>query len=104
VIVRYTAEAYAGLAAILAYFNNENPRAAIAVLDRLDEVTDRLAQFPKSGHVVDDAGVRMVPLVRFPYLVFYRIENNGSELSILSIRHAARRHPGFQESSEQFAR
>ncbi len=102
-IVRYTAEAYADLAAILAYLDGENPHAAITVLDRLDEVINRLAQFPKSGSVVDDASVRMVPLVRFPYLVFYRIEDNGSELSILSIRHAARRHPGFQESAEQFA-
>jgi ParE toxin of type II toxin-antitoxin system, parDE len=43
------------------------------------------------GHAVDEAGVRIVPLGRFPYLVFYT--QSAGEVIILHVRHAARQRP-----------
>ncbi|MBI4093563.1 hypothetical protein HY417_01235 [Candidatus Kaiserbacteria bacterium] len=44
-----------------------------------DEARDNVAQRP---------GVRVVPLVRYPYKIFYRISDSAVE--ILYIHHAAR--------------
>ena len=41
--------------------------------------------------VAQRPGVRVVPLIRYPYKVFYRITNEAVE--ILYIHHAARRAP-----------
>jgi plasmid stabilization system protein ParE len=40
----------------------------------------------------DEMGVRMAPLGRYPYLIFYAIE--GDDVVILHVRHGARQRPG----------
>jgi plasmid stabilization system protein ParE len=47
--------------------------------------------FPYIGRPKYRQNVRMFPVRRFPYLIFYTIE--ADEVVILSIRHAARRRP-----------
>ena len=43
------------------------------------------------ARIAERTGVRVVPLIRYPYKVFYRITNEAIE--ILYIHHAARRAP-----------
>ena len=50
---------------------------------------DSIAYFPEITPIVDNAGHRRFPVVRYPYLVFYRVTE--SEILILHIRHASRR-------------
>jgi toxin ParE1/3/4 len=45
--------------------------------------------------VTQRPGVRVVPLVRYPYKVFYQITNEAVE--ILYIHHAARQEPSGEQ-------
>ena len=100
--VRYSEAASVDLAEILAYIANDNPAAAAAVLGRVKAVAARLALFPETGRRSDVDGVRVAPLVRFPYSIYYTIENG--EVLILHIRHGARLVPAFHEPAPAFAR
>jgi toxin ParE1/3/4 len=53
---------------------------------------DSLTRFPEIGRLVDAAGHRRLPVLRSPYVVYYRIA--GDELIILHIRHTSRRPVG----------
>lgn len=91
--IRYTRQAYADLDGVYDYIACDNPKAALKVLDRVQEVASRLAQFPRSGvKKADEENVFVAPLGRYPYLVYFTVEND--ELSILHVRHAKRLPPG----------
>lgn len=98
--IRYSLNASMDLAEIFAYIASDNPKAASAVVGRVQEVVARLALFPGSGHLSDVPGVRIAPLIRFPYSVYYAVE--GDELLVLHIRHGARRTPAFHEQAQPF--
>jgi toxin ParE1/3/4 len=90
--IRYAREAHADLDGIYEYIARDNPKAASAVLERIHEVAKRLSLFPQAGaKKTDEAGVYVTPLGRYPYLLYYAVENN--ELQILHVRHAKRLPP-----------
>jgi len=100
--VRYTANAKAELAAIFAYIARDNPDAADAVVRRVEEIVSRLAAFPQTSHPSDAPSVRVAPLIRFPYSVYFKIEND--ELLILHVYHGARRPPALNDPYRPFVR
>ena len=85
----YAPRALRDLQSIAEYLNQRSPSGAFNVLAAVKSSIEALAAFPGMGRVVDDAGHRRFPVLRFPYAVFYRI--SGDELLIVHIRHAARR-------------
>jgi plasmid stabilization system protein ParE len=87
--VVYAPRALRDLTSIGAYLVERNPIGAANVLGAIKSSIDTLSFFPQIGRLVDDAGHRRVPVLRYPYLVFYRIA--GDELLILHIRHTSRR-------------
>jgi addiction module RelE/StbE family toxin len=87
--VIYAPRALRDLEAIGAYLKQRNPDGAANVLRAIKSSIDTLAFFPQIGQRVDNAGHRRVPVLRYPYVVFYRIENG--DLLILHVRHSARR-------------
>ncbi|MBV8977048.1 MAG: type II toxin-antitoxin system RelE/ParE family toxin [Alphaproteobacteria bacterium] len=98
--VRYSLNATAELSEIFSYIARENPAAARTVVERVEQVVARLALFPGSARLSDVAGVRVAPLVRFPYSIYYKVD--AGELLILHIRHGARRPPAFHEQPQPF--
>jgi len=55
-------------------------------------VERRIGRWPQSAReVVGRAGVRVVPLIRYPYKIFYRVMPDAVE--VLHIRHSARQDP-----------
>jgi len=76
---------------ILAYISKDSPVAAASLQERVDEVILHTASFPFIGHEIDEAGMRMLSLVRYPYLIFYRVQAG----EILHIHQAARPRPDF---------
>jgi plasmid stabilization system protein ParE len=82
--ITYSPRAVADIAFIADYIAERNPRAARAVESRIGEGLDRLAEFPGMG-----PAVRVIPLGRYPYLLFYTIA--GHELVVLHVRHASRK-------------
>jgi plasmid stabilization system protein ParE len=89
--VRYTQAALAELGDIFSYIAQYNRAAAAQVVARVEESARRLERFPQMGTPKYKPGVRMIPLRRYPFLIFYTIE--ADEVLILSVRHAARRRP-----------
>jgi toxin ParE1/3/4 len=87
--VVYAPRALRDLEAIAAYVAERNPAAAIRVLSAIKSSIDTLSFFPQIGRLVDDIGHRRVPVLRYPYLIYYR--SAVDELLILHIRHSSRR-------------
>lgn len=88
--VRWSARALAQLAAAHDYLLKENPPAARTFLESVEKVVGIMRDFPGIGVETDEPGIRMFPLVRFRYLIFYQVRQ-GEELRILRIRHASRK-------------
>lgn len=86
--VRFTETAYADLRDIHAFIAKENPRAADAVVQRIEATSSQIGMFPEIGPEKYRL-VLMFPVRRFPYLIFYAIEND--EAVVLTIRHSSRR-------------
>jgi len=88
--VIYTDEALRDLDDIASYLNLHYPTISPAVERRIRAVAARIARWPDSApRSTKRVGVRVVPLGRYPYKIFYRVTENAVE--ILHIHHAARR-------------
>jgi toxin ParE1/3/4 len=71
----------------------ENNRSAAAVVERIERLTELLEEFPFVGHLTDEAGVRMLSVVRYPFLIFYAIDAAAGGIVILHVRHTAQERP-----------
>jgi addiction module RelE/StbE family toxin len=85
----YAPRALRDLESIAAYFVERSPSGAINVLSAIKSRIDTLSFYPHIGPIVDDVGHRRLAVIRYPYVIFYRIA--GDELLILHIRHTSRR-------------
>lgn len=89
--VEYTRHAVADLQKVAADSAAFGASVAAALEVRFRELVNRIANNPELGaRVADRPGVRVVPLIRYPYKVFYRILTDGG-VRILHVRHTARR-------------
>jgi addiction module RelE/StbE family toxin len=89
--VRFTKGAFADLEEIHSYIAADNPVAAAAVVRRVEQLLARLADFPAIGHPSERQGFRVLPLGRYPYLIFYEVTDTA--VVIHHVRHGARRRP-----------
>ena len=90
--VRYSNLALAELDAILAGLVAKNPPAARRLHDRIRQVSERISRSPEGfQEVAERPGVRRVPLVRYPYLLFYKVL--ADEVVALRVVHGARKEP-----------
>jgi toxin ParE1/3/4 len=90
---RWTETALSELDHIFSYIYERNRSAASAVVSRIEGLVELLEEFPLAGHVTDEADVRILAVVRYPFLIFYAIETVNDEVVILHIRHAAQDRP-----------
>jgi plasmid stabilization system protein ParE len=87
--VRYSPRAVGDLIEIGDYLSERSPAGARSVEAKIRATVQLLADFPDSGRSLEQRPqVRVIPVVRFPYLVFYTVVED--ELFILHIRHGAR--------------
>lgn len=90
--VRYSTVALAELDAILSDLAVKSPVAAERLESRLSQIGKRIGQFPYGfQEVAERPGVRRVPLVRYPYLIFYKVL--GDEAIVVRVVHGARKEP-----------
>jgi len=90
--VRYSRLALAELDAILPDLAAKNPTAAQRFEFRVRQIEERIGRFPQGfQEVAERSGIRRVPLVRYPYLIFYTV--SGGEVIVLRVVHGARREP-----------
>ncbi|MGJ4939594.1 type II toxin-antitoxin system RelE/ParE family toxin [Bradyrhizobium sp. HKCCYLS1011] len=87
--VVYTDEALNDLAAIADCLMLHYPTVAPAVERRIRRVVAHISRWPASARRVSGrSDVRVMPLGRYPYKIFYRVADDTIE--ILHIHHAAR--------------
>jgi toxin ParE1/3/4 len=88
--IEYSRRALSDLIEISTYYaETGNLRTGERIALRIREVVARIARFPRSGRPVSGRpNVRVVPLRRYPYLIFYRTAPDT--VRILHIRHTAR--------------
>ena len=86
----YARKAITQLDAIFAYIQANDPRAAEKVIARISHAIDRLAQFRYSSRETNRRRARVLPIVKYPYLVFYKIDDAAQEVHILRVRHSSR--------------
>jgi len=96
--VVYTDDALSDLAAIADWLSVHYPTVAPAVERRIRRVVAHIARWPASARrTVSRPDVRMVPLGRYPYKIFYRV--SGDTVEILHIHHAAQQ-PWYESPSK----
>ena len=71
------------------YLMPRSPGGSRKVLAAIKVAIEDLRGFPKIGIPIDAEGRYRLPLGKYPYVVFYRID--GADVFILHIRHTARR-------------
>ena len=87
--IRWSETALSELDDIFSYIQRNNRLAAIAVVERIEALTALLEEFPLVGHLTDEAGVRVLAVVRYPFLIFYAIDEAAREIIILHVLHTA---------------
>jgi toxin ParE1/3/4 len=90
--VRYTSTALLEVGDILTYIADDSPRAAARVSAEIERTVERLSRYPlSSSREADEGDTRVARVGRYPYLIFYAIEED--EVVILQVRHGARQPP-----------
>jgi toxin ParE1/3/4 len=88
--LRFTPRATQDLAAIADYIHAHNPAAAQNVRAAILGSLQTLALFPEVGRRQTVEGVRKFVTRKYPYLVYYTVDQGDEEIVILTIQHPAR--------------
>jgi plasmid stabilization system protein ParE len=87
--LHYSPRAARDLAEIAEYLTARSRKGALSVERLIRKTIDLISEFPGAGRRLDQRpAVRVVPLGRYPYLVFYTLRDD--EVVILHVRHGAR--------------
>jgi toxin ParE1/3/4 len=92
---RLSPRAIADLDSIRDYLVPRSPRGAESVRRAITETIALLEQFPGAGRESTISGVRVIAVVHYDYLIYYKAGTD--EVVILHIRHAARMTPEASE-------
>ncbi len=90
--VRWNKRALTQLRAAHDWIEKENPIAAQEFVEAVTALVDLLGEYPSIGVRTDEPGVSMFPLVRYRYLIYYKILEDR-EVRIIRVRHASRKRP-----------
>ena len=88
--IRYRPVALKQLDAIFSHIAMHNDPAAHRVMSAIKTSIERLRYFPHSARRSEVAGIREMPIVRYPYIVFYTINEEAREVHVLRVRHTSR--------------
>ena len=88
--IRLTPQAKADAEEIAAYLEPRSPEGAQRVEEAIQEALALIARYPEIGHERQQR-VRRFALPRYPYLIFYRVDEPSDAVEVFAIRHAARR-------------
>jgi toxin ParE1/3/4 len=88
--LRFAPRATADLAAIADYIRAHSPSAARRVRAAILHSLQNLVLFPEVGRRQTVEGVRKVVTRKYPYIVYYTLDQSAEEIVILTIQHPAR--------------
>ena len=88
--LRFTPRATLDLISIADYVHEHSPQGALRVRAAILESLQNLVRFPSLGRPQTVEGVRKLVTRRYPYLVYYTVDEEAGEVVILTIQHPAR--------------
>jgi toxin ParE1/3/4 len=89
--IKWTRQAIADVDNIYDFIASNNPRAARAIVDRIDRAITGLTLHPRMGRAGRLAGSRELIVPGTSFIVAYRLQ--GQVVELLGVLHAARRWP-----------
>ena len=84
------------IAQALNFYASKGRGLATEFIAEVDRVLNLIERYPEVSHEIA-AGYRRFPLNRFPYLVHYRIDDEGRVVEVVAVTHSSRR-PGLWRS------
>ena len=91
-ILEWTDLAIDNLQALHAYIAEQNPRAAVEVVEQVLQTANLLTRSPEMGRIGRVPQTRELVISNTPYIVAY--QTTKDHIFILAIIHGARRWPG----------
>ena len=88
--LRLTPRATKDLADIAEYIHAHSPAAASRVRDAILHSLRSLVLFPEVGRAQSVEGVRKLVTRKYPYLIYYTVDQAAAEVVVLTIQHPAR--------------
>jgi len=88
--LRFTPRAAQDLVAIARLHSRAEPAAAGQVRAAILQSLQDLVLFPRLGRAQTVEGVRKLVTRKYPYLVYYTVDEAAEEIVILAIQHPAR--------------
>lgn len=76
--VTFSCRALTQLDEIFAYVAQDNSAAAVAIVDRVKRLASLLGRYPSMGRTTDKAGVRVMSVPSYPYVIFYKVVEDGT--------------------------
>jgi toxin ParE1/3/4 len=89
--LRFTPRATADLIEIADYIHAHNPTAAQRVRATIYESLQLLLLFPHPDRKQKAEGVRKLVTRKYPYLVYYTVDEVTEEVIILNVKHPAQK-------------
>ncbi|HEY6832739.1 MAG TPA: type II toxin-antitoxin system RelE/ParE family toxin [Pseudolabrys sp.] len=88
--LRFTRRATENLTEIADYIHERNPVAGRRVQAAIYEGLRNLLLFPYAGRPQKIEGVRKFVTHRYPYLIYYIVDEAAAEVVVLNVKHPAR--------------
>jgi plasmid stabilization system protein ParE len=88
--LRFTLRATQDLSNIADYIHERNPSAARRVRAAIIESLQTLVLFPRVGRQQTIEPIRKLVTRRYPYLVYYTVDETSEEIVVLTIQHPSR--------------
>ncbi len=88
--LRLTRRATENIVEIAEYLRERNPESAKHVRLAIYEALQNLVLFPAAGRLQEVAGVRKFVARRYPYLIYYTLDDDAEEIIVLNVKHPAR--------------
>jgi toxin ParE1/3/4 len=86
----YAERARRDIGQIFENISAHSPDAAQRVEATIRVQCERLAAFPYAAVATDEPGIFRIPIVRYPYTVFYRVNAAKGRIEIARVVHSAR--------------
>lgn len=86
----YTRRAIADVEAIANYLTPRSPQGALRVRAAIFDTVGVLSRFPNVGRRQTIKNTRQIGVRAYPYLIYYSVDDEAEEISILTVQHGAR--------------
>ena len=93
--IRLTSRALADLDDINAYLAPRSPQGALKVKAAILATFETPKTLPHSGMLQTTPGVRKLGVARYPYNVFYAVDDDADEIIVFTIFHTSRDRDEF---------